>query len=283
MIFATTYIGKENSTLLTIPSDGILRLNNWNENDFNRLQFGGGTTSFPALKRAAAALETKLADDSAYAQHNARQYGLVDGVAAPTAVSGRAHLYIDSADGNPKIQLGSGVVRPLAAGLVLVEQKTAASSASLDFTAGITSAYDDYLIELIDLIPATTAVVISMQFSLNGGSSWETTNYKHVRNYMSDAGTTGTQIDDTPLVGLAASTSNSASGGVSGSLRFHGPLAASPNKVLHGRTMFLHSSGTRYVYEHRLWYLGGAVNALRFIASSGNIASGTVRLYGLTK
>jgi hypothetical protein len=100
---------------------------------------------------------------------------------------------------------------------------------------------------------------------------------------MSDAGVSGTQIDDTPLVGLAASASNSASGGISGSLRFHDPLAAAPNKVLHGRTMFLHSSGTRYVYEHRLWYLGAAVNAIRFLMSSGNIASGTVRLYGITK
>jgi len=35
------------------------------------LAFGGVTSSFPALKRNAAVLETKLADDSAYAQHAA--------------------------------------------------------------------------------------------------------------------------------------------------------------------------------------------------------------------
>jgi hypothetical protein len=48
-----------------------MRISNYAVNDFNRLQFGGTTSSFPALKRNSAVLETKLADDSAYAQHAA--------------------------------------------------------------------------------------------------------------------------------------------------------------------------------------------------------------------
>ena len=38
------------------------------------LQFAGQTASFPALKRNSAVLETKLADDSAYAQHKALEF-----------------------------------------------------------------------------------------------------------------------------------------------------------------------------------------------------------------
>ena len=61
------------STLGTIKytAGGVLKVSNTAETDFNRLQFGGTTTSFPALKRNSAVLETKLADDSAYAQHAA--------------------------------------------------------------------------------------------------------------------------------------------------------------------------------------------------------------------
>jgi hypothetical protein len=44
---------------------GILALYNSAENDFDRLQFGGTTSSFPALKRSTTFLQARLADDSA--------------------------------------------------------------------------------------------------------------------------------------------------------------------------------------------------------------------------
>lgn len=61
------------STLGTIKytASSVLKISNTAETDFNRLQFGGTTSSFPALKRNSAVLETKLADDSAYARHAA--------------------------------------------------------------------------------------------------------------------------------------------------------------------------------------------------------------------
>jgi len=48
-------------------SDGVMRLQDSTAATFNRLQFGGTTSSFPALKRNGAALDVRLADDSAYA------------------------------------------------------------------------------------------------------------------------------------------------------------------------------------------------------------------------
>jgi hypothetical protein len=49
------------------PSDGVVTLLNAAETDFTRLQFGGTTASFPALRRNATQLTAVLADDSAYA------------------------------------------------------------------------------------------------------------------------------------------------------------------------------------------------------------------------
>jgi hypothetical protein len=49
------------------PTDGVIRIANAADNDFNRLQFGGTTSSFPALKRSGTELHARLADDSAYA------------------------------------------------------------------------------------------------------------------------------------------------------------------------------------------------------------------------
>ena len=46
-------------------SDGTLELANNAGNNFGRLQFGGATSSFPALKRSGATIAVRLADDSA--------------------------------------------------------------------------------------------------------------------------------------------------------------------------------------------------------------------------
>jgi hypothetical protein len=45
---------------------GIIRLNNHLSTGFDRLQFGGGTTSFPALKRDSTVLQARLANDSGF-------------------------------------------------------------------------------------------------------------------------------------------------------------------------------------------------------------------------
>jgi hypothetical protein len=55
-------------SLIKSSSDGLIELSNAGGTDFTRLNFGGTTSSFPALTRAAAVLEVKLADNSARAQ-----------------------------------------------------------------------------------------------------------------------------------------------------------------------------------------------------------------------
>jgi hypothetical protein len=54
-------------TQLAASAAGLLMLANAAGTDFARLQFGGTTSSFPSLKRDSAALQVRLADDSAYA------------------------------------------------------------------------------------------------------------------------------------------------------------------------------------------------------------------------
>lgn len=50
---------------MTSPSDGIIRLTNDTQTDFNRLQFGGTTSSFPSIQRSGTGIVVRLADDSA--------------------------------------------------------------------------------------------------------------------------------------------------------------------------------------------------------------------------
>jgi hypothetical protein len=53
-----------NRTLLRPVGDGILTILNAAEADFNRLQLGGTTASFPSIKRASNNIEIKNADDT---------------------------------------------------------------------------------------------------------------------------------------------------------------------------------------------------------------------------
>lgn len=58
--------GNSNGTI-TSPADGVVLLQNAAASSFGRLQFGGTTAAFPALKRASTALQVRLADDSGFA------------------------------------------------------------------------------------------------------------------------------------------------------------------------------------------------------------------------
>ncbi len=62
---AGTFMAFSGGSQITCPSDGVLNLWNSANNNFSRLQFGGTSSSFPALKRSGALLDVRLADDSA--------------------------------------------------------------------------------------------------------------------------------------------------------------------------------------------------------------------------
>lgn len=109
----TLKFGISGRAYLSSASDGILMLANNAGTSFGLLQFGGTTSSYPALKRSGAAFEVKLADDSAYARMTAKEHAIVDGVTAPTAAAGYAIIYVDTADGDLKVVFGDGVVKTI--------------------------------------------------------------------------------------------------------------------------------------------------------------------------
>lgn len=62
------YFGTAGSNGSQVQSTGVgvIAVGNYAGNDFSRLQFGGTTSSFPALKRSSTTLQARLADDSDY-------------------------------------------------------------------------------------------------------------------------------------------------------------------------------------------------------------------------
>jgi len=61
----TGFLGTASRGGFVWSADGVMRLRNNGDTDFSRLQFGGTTSSFPAIKRSTTSLGIRLADDSA--------------------------------------------------------------------------------------------------------------------------------------------------------------------------------------------------------------------------
>jgi hypothetical protein len=173
-------------------------------------------------------------------------------------------------------------------GLVLLEQHTASASASLDFTTALTSTYDNYLIEFLGLLPATNGVAAQILVSTNGGSTWSTSSlYDYAGTFASTLPATGgIGASGTTACSLTGSTnvSSSGGGGLVGTFRLMNPGSTSLQKSFVGQVWIgLTDSNSYNISESCVYKATTAVNAFQFKYSSGNIASGTIRVSGIAK
>jgi hypothetical protein len=175
----------------------------------------------------------------------------------------------------------------------LLEQHTASNSAELDFTTCITSTYDEYEIHLVNLIPATDGAFLSLQVSVNGGSTYDSgANYGAVGWIVFNSGATHSGSDNgltaAPVPPGSTLKNAAASAGIVGRIHLFNPAGSTAaNMLMDGRAYFQqqNAGGALAVEDFGASYLatGSAVNAFRVLMSSGNITSGTVRVYGLAK
>lgn len=85
---SSTVISWLSSSQIRNSSDGVIKLNNAANTGFDRLQFGGTTSSFPALKRSTTGLISRLADDSADTWFQAAYYvGSTQALSGPGAAN----------------------------------------------------------------------------------------------------------------------------------------------------------------------------------------------------
>lgn len=179
-------------------------------------------------------------------------------------------------------------------GLMLLEEHTASSSSELDFTTCFTSAYDDYDIRIVDLVVGTAGATIELQCSTNGGSSYDTgSNYAWAVLYGTSGGGSGINNADSDT---AIQLRNSGGSGAPGNpvplvaaMSVQGPLSAAAYKSFHGTLNAPAQADVGSGHYADICALSGvyksttAVNAFRLLPSTGNFASGTVRVYGRTK
>ena len=188
------------------------------------------------------------------------------------------------------LQMNSGATAPewvaASVGRVLLATKTASASASLDFTEFNNAVYRRYEFELESILPATDNVALRMLTSTDGGSSYDAgaSDYAYA---LTEKGA-GAETDATdslaaafmiicPSVGNAAGEQ-----GVSGIVTVWGAGATAKTTVrtvlhsfdsLDGSPLMVNGVGARLANQD--------TDAIRFLFSSGNITSGTIRMFGI--
>lgn len=171
------------------------------------------------------------------------------------------------------------------AGHYLLETIVAANDASLDFTTGLSSEYNTYRLVLSNFHPAADNAALGLRFSSDGGSTWDigSGDYQSLRHMGYETGDSYSH-NETSLIYCSGGIGhvNSEEQGLSGYFEFHG---------MNDSTLFTQGVGiVGYRNANGLLYCESTIcerranqveNGIQVIAGTGNIASGTVKLYGI--
>jgi hypothetical protein len=175
--------------------------------------------------------------------------------------------------------------------LVLLSTQTASSSATIDFTSDIDSTYKEYIFKFINMHPATDSVSFQFNMSADSGSNYNVTKTTTFFRAFHTEDDSGTSLEYFAGSDLAQSTSdqilcqaggNANDEAVSGTLQIFNPSSTTFVKHFIGTGL---TSSLNEVQQQ--FYIGGygnttsAVDAVRFKMSSGNIDSGTIKMYGV--
>jgi hypothetical protein len=189
------------------------------------------------------------------------------------------------------ITASSGVISATGSssgGLVLLETHTASNSATLDFSAIANASYDTFQFEFVNIEPATDSVDFGWLASTNGGSSYDTSSiyswYRVLNGNASHAYSTSFAIISDTL----RTDGTVAPSGFTGTGKLYNPGSSTGRKQMGvgniniwtwGSGFDLATGTSAQTYESSSSHT--AMTNIRFKMSSGNIASGTIRCYGL--
>jgi hypothetical protein len=176
-------------------------------------------------------------------------------------------------------------------GMVLISSQTASSSASISFTTGINSTYKEYQFYFINVRPATDGANFRFNLSTDTGSNYNVTKTSTHFNTFHDEPDTDTALNYETGYDLAQSTldqvlcweiGNGADECLGGSMQLFNP--SSTTYVKHFISNINIYNQNNYTINHYVAGYGNttsAINAIRFQMSSGNIADGTILMYGI--
>lgn len=166
--------------------DGVISLFNASATGFNRLQFGGHTSSFPSLKRNGTGLDVRLADDSGYAPTQALydRFGTGSPESVVTAPIGTIYHRTDGGTNTTIYRKESGVGNTgwVAASAASGGTPAGASTQVQYNNAGSFGALDSFTVSANPDRVGIGVPVPTARLDIQGSGSTSATNALRVRN-----------------------------------------------------------------------------------------------------
>jgi len=163
-------------------------------------------------------------------------------------------------------------------GLEFISSTDVSNAATASFTGFDSSKYDSYLFTCGNIVPATDSQFFLLRMSVDNGS-----NYLSASDSYRSAGVTGIAAGDQAFIILTnLNFGNVSTEGASLDVRIHNPnlntstyafadgILSQPDNTVYG------GQGTGGKTK-----AATVVNAVQFLFGSGNIASGTITMYGM--
>jgi hypothetical protein len=158
----------------------------------------------------------------------------------------------------------------------LISSQTASSSASLSYNL---SSYNSYIVMITNVVPSTNAAILYMTFSTSGGSL--NSGYTSGINETAYNAYSLVNTNSTSRFLCSDALSNSASIGMSGYINLYQMTSGGIPYIAGQVTMNGSTSGASSLGIISGVQSTGTIVSIQFAMSSGNIASGTISLFGL--
>ena len=175
--------------------------------------------------------------------------------------------------------------------LNLISTQTASSSSTIDFTSGIDSTYKEYIFKFIDIHPSTNGALFNVNFR-DGGSSFDATKTTtQFRAYHNEGGSDTSlayeagrdSAQSTGVQTIGADSGNDNDQCTAGTLHLFDPSNTTFAKHFLARFSVAHQSDYIIdVFTAGYCNVTAAIDGVQFSMSSGNIDSGTIKLYGVS-
>ena len=177
-------------------------------------------------------------------------------------------------------------------GLNLISTQTASSSSTIDFTSGIDSTYKEYIFKFINIHPVTNNVKWTFQSDTGTNTNYNQTitSTDFISQHSEDDSATelgyasaNDQAQGTAFQPIGQLVGNENDECVSGTLHIFDPSNTTFVKhFLANTNVYRHDNYTREHFTAGYFNTTSALTRVRFKFSSGNIDSGTIKLYGVT-
>ena len=176
--------------------------------------------------------------------------------------------------------------------LNLISTQTASNSATIDFTSGIDSTYKEYQVHFINVHPSNNAVMFAFQ-----GDTGTNTNYNqtmtttHFSSGINEGGSdailsyqsTLDQSQGTDFQRIGNNTGNENDECLGGIISLYNPSSSTFVKNFLCRLSEYHNENYSFgSFSAGYFNTTSPITRLRFKFYSGNIESGTLKLYGVS-